>query len=118
MADTIFCDIDGTILFQGEKSFTEHYRENEYSKSLHLSAEKTFEWHVAGHKIILTTARPESTRDFTERELASHGIVYDMLLMGIGAGKRYLINDRDEKGNDKAFSINLDRNTGIGNISI
>lgn len=112
------CDVDGTLLFQGEKSFTEHYRDKEYSASLPLSAEKTFEWHVKGHKIILTTARPESTRDFTEKELASHGIVYDVLLMGIGAGHRYLINDRDEKGNNKAHSINLDRNTGIADINI
>ena len=39
--------------------------------------------------------------------------------MGIGGGKRYLINDKKPYGTeDYAFAINLERNKGIKNIEI
>lgn len=60
----------------------------------------------------------ESTRRVTVDQLESLGIFYDQLIMGIGGGSRVLINDRKPDGSDTAFSYNVDRNYGIGNINI
>ena len=58
-------------------------------------------------------------RKVTERQLSECGIFYDQLIMGIGGGKRVLINDRKpNKTEDYAISINLKRNYGIADIEI
>ena len=42
------------------------------------------------------------------------GIFYDQLVMGVGGGQRYLINDMDpKKPGERAISINLKRDKGI-----
>jgi len=114
---TIFCDIDGTLiehrdpitLAQGGGS----------SNVLQGVKEKLLEWDKKAYKIILTTGRKESLRDQTIQDLKDAGIIYDMLIMGIGGGKRYLINDRKPYGDDDfAIAINLERNEGLTNVNI
>jgi len=112
---TIFCDIDGTLVT--------HYKPTEqYFNKLKLldgTLEKILEWDKLGYTIILTTGRKESLRKTTEYQLSETGIIYDQLIMGIGGGMRYLINDRKPQGSkDYAIAINLERNKGIKNINI
>jgi hypothetical protein len=57
-------------------------------------------------------------RKATEKQLAEAGVFYDQLVMGITSGKRYLINDKKADGERTAFSINLNRNEGIGKIDL
>jgi hypothetical protein len=38
--------------------------------------------------------------------------------MGVGGGPRYLINDKKPDGTLTAYAINLDRNTGLGEVEI
>ena len=77
------------------------------------------EWDRKGYNIILTTGRRESMRKVTEKQLSEVGIIYDQLIMGIGGGKRYLINDKKPNGSKNyASAINLIRNEGISNIKI
>jgi NADPH-dependent 2,4-dienoyl-CoA reductase/sulfur reductase-like enzyme len=71
-----------------------------------------------GYKIILTTGRKECMREATEVQLAEAGIFYDQLVMGIGGGPRYLINDKKPDGENACFSISLDRNVGIKDVDI
>jgi hypothetical protein len=81
--------------------------------------EKILEWDKLGYKIILTTGRKESLRRVTELQLEEVGIIYDQLIMGIGGGKRYIINDRKPNGTeDYAIAINLTRNKGIKNLEL
>ena len=81
--------------------------------------EKLLEWDKKGYNIILVSGRREASRQATELQLAKLGIIYDKLILGIGGGKRYLINDRkDYSGEDYAIAINLDRNTGIEGVNI
>ena len=113
---TIFCDIDGTLL--------KHHG----SLSLQLTSSpvllegsiKTLsEWDEKGYNIILTTGRRESCRDITEKQLQSMGIFYDQLIMGIGGGTRVLINDlKEDRSNDTAIAINVERNIGIKDVKL
>ena len=103
-----FIDIDGTLL---------HYPPNfkdsintEYLEALPGASEKTIKWHCEGYQIILVTARPECLREITEKQLKNAMIVYDRLIMGIGSGERYLINDYATGTCGKAYAYNVERN--------
>lgn len=115
--NTIFCDIDGTLVTHSKP--TDAQKPNHRLELLEGTLEKLIEWDRLGYNIILTTGRKESLRKSTEKQLAEVGIIYDQLIMGIGGGKRYLINDKKiDNNNDYAISINLERNKGIKDIII
>ena len=114
---TIFCDIDGTLI----KHFppTETAKPDFKPEILKGTLQKLLEWDKKGYNIILISGRREGSRQETERQLASLGIIYDLLILGIGGGKRYIINDRKPYGKeDYAIAINLDRDNGIEEINI
>lgn len=116
-AKTIFCDIDGTIVLHNPPNVNQ----SPVTKLniLEGTIDKLLEWDKLGYKIILTTGRKESLRKVTVSQLENAGIIYDLLIMGIGGGKRYLINDIKPDNNEKsAFAINLNRNEGIQNINL
>ena len=114
---TIICDIDGTLI--------EHYPPTQTTKKTHEpkllpgTINKILEWDKKGNNIILISGRREGARKITEKQLCDLGIIYDTLILGIGGGHRILINDKKPYGNENyAHAINLDRNTGIGEIEI
>jgi hypothetical protein len=114
--NTIFCDIDGTLVRHATPDLActpEHVME-----LLPYTIEKLLEWDKNGYNIILTTGRKESLRAITEKQLSEVGIFYDRLIMGIGGGKRVLINDCKDNGMETAVAINLVRNLGIKDINI
>jgi len=114
---TIFCDIDGTLVLHQPPNITS--KPEHRMTLLQGTIEKLIQWDRLGYRIILTTGRKQSMRKQTEAQLAECGIIYDQLLMGIGGGKRILINDRKLYGKeDYAIAINLTRNTGIGDLKI
>jgi len=114
---TIFCDIDGTLVTHSKP--TDSQKPTHKLNLLEGTIEKILEWDKLGYNIILTTGRKESLRKVTEQQLAEVGIIYDQLIMGIGGGKRYIINDKKPYNTeDYAFAINLERNKGIKNIEI
>ncbi len=110
---TIFSDIDGTIIDQ--VNFDEL---NEECNILEGVYEKFKEWNELGHYIVLTTARPEEFREITENQMKSIGIEYDQLVMGIGRGKRYLINNTSPKKPDinRSIGIPVLKDGGFKNI--
>lgn len=114
---TIFCDIDGTLVKHSKP--TEAQRPDHKLELLEGTLDKLVEWDRLGYRIILTTGRKESLRGVTEKQLQEVGIIYDMLIMGIGGGKRYLINDKKSYTEEPyAIAINLDRNKGIKDIEL
>jgi len=113
---TIFCDIDGTLVEHHPPSISAH--PDNSLKVLTNTINKLTEWDTKGYNIILTTGRKESMRGVTEKQLAEAGIFYDQLILGIGGGLRYLINDRKSDGRESAFSICCERDGGIGAIDI
>ena len=114
---TIICDIDGTLIAHTNPS---NVARNQFCPVLlEGTEEKLREWDRKGYNIILLTGRKESLRKVTENQLSNSGIFYDQLVMGIGGGKRYLINDRKPDGTeDYAIAINIERDKGIKNIKI
>jgi hydroxymethylpyrimidine pyrophosphatase-like HAD family hydrolase len=113
---TIICDIDGTLV--EHQPLQNNAKETTELKLLPGTIEKLSEWEAKGYNIILMTGRKESMRVSTETQLRKAGIFYDILIMGVGGGARYLINDKKPNGTDTSFSINLDRNDGIQTIEI
>jgi phosphoglycolate phosphatase-like HAD superfamily hydrolase len=112
---TIFLDIDGTLLkHQGGLS------QIAATPPVLLDGvhEKLDEWDKKGYRIILITGRKESMREITKNQLKQVGIYYDRLIMGVGNGPRFLINDTSAEGEDTAFGITVKRNNGIKDVQI
>lgn len=113
---TIICDIDGTLVKHNKPNIvaTDSY----VPELLENTLDKLNEWERNGYNIILLTGRKESMRKVTEKQLSQLGIYYDQLIMGVGGGVRYLINDYKPDGTESAFAINVERDKGIKNINI
>jgi len=113
---TIICDIDGTLTWHVDPH---HASLPSYQmETLVGTIEKLLEWEKKGYRIILLTGRKESLRDVTIKQLSDVGIFYDQLIMGVGGGPRYLINDCKPNGEDSAYAINIERNKGLLDIDI
>lgn len=114
---TIFCDIDGTLVKHNPPSIAAHPETK--LELLPETINKLNEWDSKGYNIILVTGRKESMREVTEKQLKEVGIFYDKLIMGIGGGKRIVINDKKPNNEDlTAESYCLERNTGIKDINL
>ena len=113
---TIICDIDGTLIEHAVPHISA--LESYAPRILEGTLDKLNEWERFGYNIILLTGRKESMRRVTESQLSKLGIYYDQLIMGVGGGPRYLINDCKPNGEEYAISINLKRNEGIKDINV
>ena len=112
---TIFCDIDG-ILFN-------HNDVGGYDLSklvLIDGYEKLFDLKQNGHKIILSTARPEKDRQKLVELLDKSRIAYNDIIMGCRSGHRILINDRkpSKPFQPQAISFELPRDIGLKTFNI
>jgi hypothetical protein len=108
---TIFCDIDGTIFAYRDFGFFDLMK----PKVIQSTADYLRRQYEMGSHIVITTARPYSLQEFTEKELLENNIPYHQLVMGIGHGVRVLINDLNpaHPNEAKAVAINLKRNEGF-----
>lgn len=89
---TIFCDIDG-VLLEHRGDITKQHLYTDVELILPKTLEILKDWDKKGYRIILTTGRREGCRKETEHQLSTLGIIYDILIMGIGGGVRVIIND-------------------------
>jgi hypothetical protein len=107
---TIFCDIDGTIFkYRKFGTYEETIPEVIPSTLEYLQKERD-----KGTYIVLTSARPDMMYGHTMKELIRMKIPFDRLLLGIGRGVRYVINDMDpETEGVRAVAINLVRDAGF-----
>jgi len=117
---TLFIDIDGTLIFQDSHSITDIIQQTfKTSKILPDCIEKMNQWRNNGCIIVLVTARPESMRIVTIEQINDVGLFYDQLVMGLGSGERYLVNNRkNDNANDTAFAINVNKNEGLTDVEI
>jgi hypothetical protein len=113
---TLFVDIDGTIV---------KYRKfSELNESTPTPIQDVIDF-VNGHfdsgaVIIITTARPDLYREFTENELNTLGVNYHQIVMNCGRGTRVVLNDIDPDKPElpRAIGLNLERDCGLDNIKI
>ena len=88
---TIFCDIDGVVVGTSA-SYMKPYLGT--TDGLYDNIAVLNELYNAPRAmIIMTTARPESSRKVTEEQLERVGLKYDKLKMGLPHAKRIVIND-------------------------
>tara|TARA_B100000963_G_scaffold314175_1_gene292570 strand:- start:1226 stop:1618 length:393 start_codon:yes stop_codon:yes gene_type:complete len=112
---TIFCDIDGTI-FKYRKFETYQDLKAELTPG---ALDKLSKWRRDGCFIVLTTARPESYRNHTVKELLINNVPWDKLIMGIGRGPRYLINDMEPNGTQlRAIAYSIQRDKGLKDVVV
>ena len=117
MRKTIFCDIDGTLIHHwGEKCLVKTM-END-AILLPDVLETVDGWKNKEYMIILTTARPESMREITEKQLQSVGLFYDKLIMGLPRGKRVVVNDCKPNMEETAVGVTVERNKGLANCIV
>jgi hypothetical protein len=113
---TLFVDIDGTLV---------KYRKfSELAESTLTPIQDVIDFvnsHFdSGSVIIITTARPETYREFTENELGTLGIKYNQIVLNCGRGTRVVLNDIDPDKPElpRAIGINLERDGGLREIEI
>ena len=115
---TYFIDIDKTIFSAYSKDFSDILSGQEIQQLLPGVKDKFDEWSREGSRVILTTARKEPYRAWTEGQLQSAGLHYNLLIMDCGVCPRVLINDLKGDGSPGAYCVNLERNKGFVGIEI
>ena len=113
---TLFIDIDGTIMFHwGEPNAQTKHQPVLLSGVL----EKFGEWNMKGYQIILVTGRRESERAATIAQLENLGVVYDMLITGVGRGDRVVINDlKPDSDEPTAWGFCVNSYEGISDVEL
>ena len=106
---TLFCDIDGTLLKNSGQYFVPRWGTQ---PALAENVAHLKKLHERGRtQLILTTTRPESFRETTEKQLKEARIPYDKLVLGLWHGQRVVINDYAKTDPfPSALAVNLKRN--------
>jgi hypothetical protein len=112
---TIILDIDGCLL---EHPGAQSTHATKTVKVLPGVLEKLDQWELEGARFIILTGRKESMREQTVHELCSAGIHFDQMVMGVGGGDRYLINDCKSDGRETAFAVNIERDKGLSDVNL
>lgn len=113
--NTYFIDLDGTV-------FMHSHRYSNLTTNIQLCPgvrEALDEIDSRGDKIILCSARKESAREFTEKILSDLLVPYDQLILGIGQGKRIIVNDKlDNSSLSRCGAIDVltDRGWNVGDL--
>ncbi len=105
MSKTLFLDIDGTIL---------SWKDGSVLPGVQAKFEK---WNRDEYQLLLTTARSECWRKYTERQLEEAGLVYERLFMEMQDYPRWVINDEKE-GVAACGAIIVKRDGGLEDIDI
>ena len=107
---TIFVDLDGTIVSSDFRSFGMDWGEN---KLLEGNCAFLRSLHATGTvQLIITTARPDSSRAATIKFLNDNEIPFDKIIFGLFHARRILINDfSNSNPYPTATAINLPRDS-------
>ena len=117
---TYFIDIDGTIIRQGVKWESHSIAREDDSDALPGSVDVINDLYTAGHTIVLTTARAQSWKGETERQLRRIGLQWHLLICGLPTGQRVVINDHKpaQSSVPTAFAINIKRDVGLEGVEL
>lgn len=107
---TWLIDLDGTVV-----------KHNAYLDSGDelLTGVREF-WSRISHedRVVLITARSSRYQDATQKFLQAENLRYDLLIMDMPSGERILVNDCKPDGTITAYAFNVERDQGLGQISL
>jgi hypothetical protein len=116
---TYFIDLDGTILpCLSWEELEKHNKNTLFTQPLLVGVKEFFNSLNIDDTVVFTTARTSEYRELTERTLKFHDLRYKHLIMNLGVGRRYLINDTVNILYPKSIAINVLRNQGFGDTSV
>ena len=112
-------DLVKTWIFYLDGTLVVHNGYNEGVDTLLPGGKEFYEKNITKDDyILIVTARFSEFKGIAEKCLLDNDIYYDRIIYDTPRGERILINDRKpwDGGLDTAFSYNIDRNEGLGNI--
>ena len=106
---TLFCDIDGVLLFNGGKFSKSGWDTAPIMKNCQLIHQLQKQKRIY---LVITTSRPEAERENLLKKLHDVKIRPDQLLMGLPHAARFMINDySDTNPFPTAHAINIERDS-------
>lgn len=108
---TIFCDIDGVVVYNQASVGRNTYQNGTYTP-IKANVDHLYKLMSQGSQIVFVTARPTKYRKVTRKMLDELGFFECELIMGLHHAKRILVNDfAASNPYPTAVSINVERNT-------
>lgn len=120
MGRTYFIDIDGTIVKHLENAEIDYLIENNIKLKEQLLPGVIELWKSFSIDdfIIITTARSEKHRQFSEKLFSENNLRYDLFIMNLPSGPRIIINDVIDVKYKKAIAFNVMRDLGLKNSEL
>jgi hypothetical protein len=104
---TIFCDVDGVLLYNGSKFGKKGWETEPISENLQTISRMQKSGLLY---LIITSSRPESEIDYLRQRLADFDVVPDRYVMGLPHARRIVVNDYSATNPyPTAIAINVER---------
>jgi MobA-like NTP transferase domain len=104
---TLFCDVDGVLLYNGSKFGKKGWATEPISDNLEAIARMQKSGLLY---LIITTSRPESEIEYLSKRLAEFQIIPNRYIMGLPHARRILVNDYSATNPyPTAISVNIER---------
>jgi hypothetical protein len=108
---TLFCDVDGVLLFNGSK-----FGKNGWSTEPIVENLKTISRLQQSGQLylVITSSRPESQIPYLTERLGTFNVIPDRYVMGLPHTRRVLVNDYSSTNPyPSALSVNLERDSRL-----
>ena len=104
---TLFCDVDGVLLYNGSKFGKKGWKTEPISENLHSISRMQKSGLLY---LIITSSRPESEIDYIRQRLSEFEVTPDQYVMGLPHSRRILVNDYSPTNPyPTAMSVNVER---------
>lgn len=106
---TLFCDVDGVLLFNGSKFSKNGWNTEPIVENLRTISRLQVKGQLY---LVITSSRPESETPYLADRLAESGVRPDRYIMGLPHSRRILVNDYSLTNPfPSAISINIERDS-------
>lgn len=108
---TVFCDVDGVLLYNGSKFGKKGWNTEPIAENLHTIARLQASGLLY---LIIASSRPESEIEYLRTRLAEFNVLPDRYVMGLPHSRRILVNDYSLTNPfPTAVSVNLERDSKL-----
>lgn len=106
---TLFCDVDGVLLYNGSKFGKNGWRTEPITENLEAISKLQNSGQIY---LVITSSRPESETNYLRSRLAEFGVRPDKYVMGLPHTRRVLVNDYSKTNTyPTSISINIERDS-------